>query len=167
MGRARVPEAAPVIRPRDPTICPALGPSYGVAPPPSWPSTATSPCGSDCSLPEDLEADLQRVSFVRWTRRHPWGLCPPPGDEPNYCRVIEGAWRPAHLTAPSTGGRRRHGSRPVCRPYGPLLRDRMSGTAHRHEYNAVMSHLIARHGFLPCGTIYVRTAPPPGFSTGW
>ena len=29
-----------------------------------------------------------------------------------------------------------------------------------HENNAVMRHLIARHGFLPCGTIYVEDGTP-------
>lgn len=29
-----------------------------------------------------------------------------------------------------------------------------------HENNAVMRHLIAKHGFQPCGTIYVEDGTP-------
>ena len=84
------------------------------------------------------------------------------GPDPTYARIEDGKWLNDTL------------------PYGTIHRVAGDGTVHglftacmdfctrrmshlriaTHENNAVMRHLIARHGFLPCGTIYVEDGTP-------
>ena len=84
------------------------------------------------------------------------------GADPTYQVIEDGAWLNDAL------------------PYGTIHRVAGDGTVHglfaacmdfckrrmshlridTHENNAVMRHLIARHGFLPCGTIYVEDGTP-------
>lgn len=87
---------------------------------------------------------------------------------------MSSAWGMSPATAPS-----REPGTPGA-PYGTIHRVAGDGTVHglfaacmdfckgrmshlridTHENNAVMRHLIARHGFLPCGTIYVEDGTP-------
>ena len=84
------------------------------------------------------------------------------GPDPTYARIEDGKWLNDTL------------------PYGTIHRVAGDGTVHglfaacmafckgrmshlridTHENNAVMRHLIAKHGFQPCGTIYVEDGTP-------
>ena len=155
-------EAAPMIRPARPDDLPALGPVYGAARrfmaehgnPTQW--------SDRYPLPEDLEADLQRGELYVFDQD---GVIHGAfvlrlGDEPNY-RVIEGAWRsgaPYGTIHRVAGDGTVHGLFTACMDF---CKRRMSHLRiDTHENNAVMRHLIARHGFLPCGTIYVEDGTP-------
>lgn len=155
-------EAAPMIRLARPDDLPALGPVYGVARrfmaehgnPTQW--------SDRYPLPEDLEADLQRGELYVFDQD---GVIHGAfvlrlGDEPNY-RVIEGAWRsgaPYGTIHRVAGDGTVHGLFSACMDF---CKRRMSHLRiDTHENNAVMRHLIARHGFLPCGTIYVEDGTP-------
>ena len=83
------------------------------------------------------------------------------GEDPTYRVIEQGAWLSdapyGTIHAVASDGQI-HGllSRIVayCEQTTPHLR------IDTHENNAVMRHLIARHGFLPCGTIYVEDGTP-------
>lgn len=151
-----------MIRLARPDDLPALGPVYGVARrfmaehgnPTQW--------SDRYPLPEDLEADLQRGELYVFDQD---GVIHGAfvlrlGDEPNY-RVIEGAWRsgaPYGTIHRVAGDGTVHGLFTACMDF---CKRRMSHLRiDTHENNAVMRHLIARHGFLPCGTIYVEDGTP-------
>ena len=128
------------------------------------------PRGSDrYPLRRMLEADLQRGELYVFDQD---GVIHGAfvlrlGDEPNY-RVIEGAWRsgaPYGTIHRVAGDGTVHGLFTACMDF---CKRRMSHLRiDTHENNAVMRHLIARHGFLPCGTIYVEDGHPRLASTGW
>ena len=113
-------------------------------------------------LPEDLAADVEKGQLYVWV---PDGTVHgafvlQSGEEPNY-REIQGAWRSAA-------------------PYGTIHRVASDGTApglfaacmdfcrarvnhlriDTHRDNGVMQHLILKHGFVPCGTIWVEDGTP-------
>ena len=156
-------EAAPMIRPARPDdICPLWVPSTA-RPADSWPSTATPPSGATATPSRRIwRRILQRGELYVFDQD---GVIHGAfvlrlGDEPNY-RVIEGAWRsgtPYGTIHRVAGDGTVHGLFAACMDF---CKRRMSHLRiDTHENNAVMRHLIARHGFLPCGTIYVEDGPP-------
>ena len=113
-------------------------------------------------LPEDLEADVEKGQLYVWT---PDGAVRGAfvlqlGEEPSY-RHIEGAWRSEepygtiHRVASD-------GTRPgLFAACADFCKGRMSHLRiDTHRDNAVMQHLIARHGFVLCGTIWVEDGTP-------
>ena len=83
-----------------------------------------------------------------------------PGPDPTYGE-IDGAWlrdTPYWAIHRVASRGKAHGLT------GEIFRWCMDRCGHlridTHENNAVMRHLIARHGFLPCGTIYVEDGTP-------
>lgn len=151
-----------MIRPARPEDLPALLPVYAAARrfmaehgnPTQW--------SDRYPLPEDLEEDIRRgqLYVLEEDGAVHGAFVLQLGEEPNY-RTIDGAW----LSAAPYGTIHRvasDGAVPglfsacmdFCRGKIPHLR------IDTHEDNAVMRHLIARHGFRPCGVIRVEDGTP-------
>ena len=83
------------------------------------------------------------------------------GADPTYQVIEGGAWKsdaPYGTLHRVAGDGTVHGLFTACMDF---CKRRMSHLRiDTHENNAVMRHLIARHGFLPCGTIYVEDGTP-------
>lgn len=88
-------------------------------------------------------------------------FCYAEGDDPTYTSIEDGAW----LNDSSYGTIHRIASTGACRG---ILRAALGWAETRqanlridtHASNATMLHLLAREGFVRCGTIYCRDGSP-------
>ena len=113
-------------------------------------------------LPEDLEEDIAKGQLYVWV---PGGTVHGAfvlqlGEEANY-REIQGAWR----SDTAYGTIHRVASDGTAPGLFAACMDFCKGRMNHlridtHQDNAPMRHLIARHGFLPCGTIRVEDGTP-------
>lgn len=84
-------------------------------------------------------------------------LCPAP--DPNYARIIDGAWRSAspymavHRIVCRGGGTGTFCIRWCQQQFSHLRID-------THENNLPMQGLLTKCGFVPCGTIFVEDGTP-------
>lgn len=147
-----------MIRPARPEDLPALLPVYAAARrfmaehgnPTQW--------SDRYPLPEDLEEDIRRdqLYVLEQDGAVHGAFVLQLGEEPNY-RSIDGAWMSDapygtihRVASDGTVPGLFSACMDFCRRKIPHLR------IDTHEDNAVMRHLIARHGFHPCGVIQVE-----------
>ena len=83
------------------------------------------------------------------------------GTDPCYAVIEQGDWK---ADTPYAAVHRVASDGTIHNILGRIMDFAKSKISHiridTHENNAVMRHLIARHGFLPCGTIYVEDGTP-------
>lgn len=83
------------------------------------------------------------------------------GDDPTYAIIDNGAWLNSapygaiHRVASSGAVK---GVFSKCLDYCKKLIDNIR--IDTHENNTVMQHLLSKHGFIKCGTIYLRSGSP-------
>lgn len=151
-----------MIRTATPGDLPALGPVYAAARRFMAENGNPTQWSDRYPLTEDLEEDIGKGQLYVWA---PDGAVHGAfvlqlGEEANY-REIQGAWR-------------------SDTPYGTIHRVASDGTEpglfaacmdfcrarvnhlriDTHRDNGVMQHLILKHGFVPCGTIWVEDGTP-------
>lgn len=151
-----------MIRAAVPGDLPALDPVYAAARRFMAASGNPTQWSDRYPLPEDLAADVEKGQLYVWV---PDGTVHgafvlQSGEEPNY-REIQGAWRSdtpygtIHRVA-SDGAV--PGLFAACMDFCRARVNHLRIDTHRD--NEVMQHLILKHGFVPCGTIWVEDGTP-------
>lgn len=83
------------------------------------------------------------------------------GEDPNYARIENGAWPNdapyCTIHRMATNGRQK-GVADACLQWCFEQCDNLR--ADTHQDNAVMQHLLEKHGFRKCGIIYVQNGTP-------
>ena len=151
-----------MIRTATPEDLPALGPVYAAARRFMAENGNPTQWSDRYPLTEDLEEDTGKGQLYVWA---PDGAVHGAfvlqlGEEANY-REIQGAWRSdtpygtIHRVA-SDGAV--PGLFAACMDFCRARVNHLRIDTHRD--NGVMQHLILKHGFVPCGTIWVEDGTP-------
>ena len=151
-----------MIRTATPEDLPALGPVYAAARRFMAENGNPTQWSDRYPLTEDLEKDIGKGQLYVWA---PDGAVHGAfvlqlGEEANY-REIQGAWRSdtpygtIHRVA-SDGAV--PGLFAACMDFCRARVNHLRIDTHRD--NGVMRHLILKHGFVPCGTIWVEDGTP-------
>ena len=151
-----------MIRPANRSDLPALGPVYAAARRFMAANGNPTQWSDRYPLTEDLEEDIGKGHLYVWA---PDGAVHGAfvlqlGEEANY-REIQGAWR----SDTAYGTIHRVASDGTAPGLFAACMDFCKGRMNHlridtHQDNAPMRHLIARHGFVPCGTIRVEDGTP-------
>ena len=147
-----------MIRTATPENLPALGPVYAAARRFMAENGNPTQWSDRYPLTEDLEEDIGKGQLYVWA---PDGAVHGAfvlqlGEEANY-REIQGAWRSdtpygtIHRVASD-------GAVPACMDFCRARVNHLRIDTHRD--NGVMQYLILKHGFVPCGTIWVEDGTP-------
>ncbi len=151
----------------DPAPAPTLAPNAAVAPmpgasPDATPGTASTSCPDLTLAPLHASSPTPDPALPTKAERIVGYFAYMPSPEPTYARIYGGAWLddslPYHVIHRIASLPSVHGvfaaMLDFCSAAEPNIR------IDTHSDNHIMQHLLARHGFTLCGTIYLASGSP-------